>query len=362
VKLEFRLGGLALALGIFSAPAWAAPALVIPAASPDHVALHEINVDQGAAALFETPCGTIMIDAGGRNAQSDAHLVSYLSAYFAARPELHNKLAAIIITHQHPDHIRAIMSVANAYGVGGYIYNGHQPKGGPAAPPAKAMLKHVNETSPQISVRAIDDQVIGSGTSGYTDDVVDPVKCAGTPVQIRVLFGAHGEQPTGWSAEAYKNENNHSLAVRIDYGASSFLFLGDMEVEDQALLFDKYRGGSMLDVDVFQVAHHGSYNGTTDDTLKALTPKIAVIGVGDPTSHDMWTAYKYGHPRKQAIDALEAGVTDPRDQAVDEPVASSVGHFSSQHIDKAIYATAWDGDIVVTADAAGHYAVEHHRQ
>jgi competence protein ComEC len=358
MKVNWR--GWAAAFALFAMPAWAEPDLFIPPASPDHVALHEINVDQGAAALFETPCGTLMIDAGGRNAQSDAHLLAYLQAYFKARPELNNRLAAIIITHQHPDHIRAIMAVANAYEVGGYIYNGHQPKGGPAAGPAKKMLAHVNTATPRILVRAIDDSVVGAG--GFSDDVVDPVKCGGAPVQIRALAGAHGTKPEGWSADAYANENNHSVAVRIDYGKASFLFLGDMEVEDQAILIEKYRGTAMLDVDVFQVAHHGSYNGTTDQTLMALTPKIAVIGVGDPTSRDMWTAYKYGHPRSPAIDALEAGISEPRTPAVDEPVASSVGHFANRHIDKAIYATAWDGDIVVSADASGVYTVEHHRQ
>ena len=41
-------------------------------------------------------------------------------------------------------------------------------------------------------------------------------------------------------------------------------------------LVERYQGKPTLDVDVFQVSHHGAENGTTAELLEALTPQIAV--------------------------------------------------------------------------------------
>ena len=112
----------------------------------------------------------------------------------------------------------------------------------------------------------------------------------------------------------------------------------------------------MLDVDVMQVSHHGSYNGTTEALLAEITPEIAVIEVGKSATHKQWTAWAYGHPRKQAIDMLEKWVKRTR-SPVTEPVATAVHSFTPITIRHAIYATGWDGPVVVTADTARHYSI-----
>jgi len=55
-----------------------------------------------------------------------------------------------------------------------------------------------------------------------------------------------------------------------------------MDLEDMAIerLVDRYRNSATLDVDVYEVGHHGSHNGTTEELLDAMTPKIAAISVG----------------------------------------------------------------------------------
>ncbi|MDD4136177.1 MAG: hypothetical protein PHN66_03850 [Candidatus Shapirobacteria bacterium] len=50
-------------------------------------------------------------------------------------------------------------------------------------------------------------------------------------------------------------------------------------------------------VDVLKVSHHGSKNGTSDELLKVLKPKIAVISVG--------TKNRFGHPAKEVLDRLK---------------------------------------------------------
>src|SRR6185436_12305505 len=101
-----------------------APGPVAVAAAGARIAVHYINVDQGAAALVEFPCAAIMIDTGGRGADAGAHLRDYLNAFFARRTDLNQRLAAVFITHTHVDHNSNLRAVAETFGVGAYIHNG----------------------------------------------------------------------------------------------------------------------------------------------------------------------------------------------------------------------------------------------
>lgn len=62
-------------------------AVVAVAALPgDEAIVHYIDVDQGASALLEFPCGAVLIDAGGRDARSVDHLIAYLEAFSPSVP------------------------------------------------------------------------------------------------------------------------------------------------------------------------------------------------------------------------------------------------------------------------------------
>jgi competence protein ComEC len=50
-------------------------------------------------------------------------------------------------------------------------------------------------------------------------------------------------------------------------------------------------------VDVLKVTHHGSENGTSEEILDFLKPKMAVISVGKNNRFD--------HPRKEVLERLK---------------------------------------------------------
>ena len=50
-------------------------------------------------------------------------------------------------------------------------------------------------------------------------------------------------------------------------------------------------------VDILKVSHHGSKNGTSEELLERLKPKIAIISVGAKN--------KFGHPAKEVLDRLK---------------------------------------------------------
>lgn len=286
--------------------AFGASRIAVPPRVTGAIAFHAIDVDQGAAGLLETPCGTIMIDAGGRTPQSDAHLMAYLRAYFADRPK---RIDALFLTHPHIDHDRALIKVVNAYDVGGYVYDGRTKGDGAGGYAAKVIAL---SASKGFRVRAIDDKLLAGRPEGYADAVVSPLSCEGTPVQVRVLGGGLTTQPAGWTSEAFKNPNDHSLVIRVDYGQSAFLFMGDLETDAQDLLLSRYRGTGLLDVDVWHVAHHGADNGATAALLQEMSPEVVVISSGDPTVRTQWTAWDHGHPRLTTLQRLQDAVSGAR--------------------------------------------------
>ena len=246
----------------------------------DRIAVHYINVDQGNATLLEFPCGAILIDAGGRNTASTTHLIAYLDAFFARRTDLGQRLDAVFLTHNHNDHDRALLRVAETFGIGGYVHNG-QPS--TATSGAGRMLARAAAASPRIPVLAITDaEVAAAGSGGVGGAIVDPLACPRVDPSIRVLSGGQRTPPPGWGSSAFRNPNNHSLVIRVDYGAASFLFTGDLELSGIGTLLARHGGSGALDVDVYEVGHHGADNATTPAFLTAMSPELAVGSAPSP--------------------------------------------------------------------------------
>lgn len=318
------------------------------------MSVHYFDVDQGNAALVEFPCGDILIDAGGRGDDASDHLIADLDGFFARRTDLHNTIDAVFITHTHVDHNSNLKRIAQRYRVNDYIHNGLTHGSGAAN--ANWMLSYAPTVSPAIKVEAVQDQQIDAvGKNGISDGVIDPIACESIDPKIRVLSGGFGTSP-GWSVGDFQNGNNHSLVIRIDFGNSSFLFTGDMELAGIDTLLSRYAGTSMLDTDVWEVSHHGSYNGTTQPLLDAITPEVAMISMGPYTTQAPWTAWAYGHPRRDAVKLLAGSVSGSR-SAKSVLVADGAKVFSNYTVTKAIYATGWDGDVTISADTRGKIGV-----
>jgi beta-lactamase superfamily II metal-dependent hydrolase len=324
---------------------------VEPATSAS-MAVHYIDVDQGAAALLEFPCGAVMIDAGGRGPAAKQHLLDYLHTFFTRRTDLHNRIATIFLTHTHIDHDSNLKAVTQAFDVRGFVDNGIDHGSGRAA--YKWMHEHAALPGSTIALEDIlEPAVLAADGEGLSDAVIDPVACQGVDPQIRVLSGGDETNP-GWASGEFGN--NRSLVIRVDFGEASFLFTGDMEDTAIPALIEHWQGTAMLDADVWEVGHHGSANGTTPALLAAITPELAVISMGHQLPHAVWTAWAYGHPRRVALDRLVAGVSGIR-APVTVWVADAVKSFSNYPLTRAVYATGWEGDVTVRADAAGHLSV-----
>lgn len=326
---------------------------VAAAASTDVANVYYIDVDQANSALLEFPCAAVLIDAGARDRAGIDHLTSFLEAFFARRTDLNRHLAAVFVTHTHVDHNRALKDVAQRFHVDHYIHNGILT--GSGSTNAKWMATYVQSQTPPIASEAVEESTVGP--AGKTDDIIDPVKCPRVDPDIRVLSGNYEDNP-GWSDGDFDNQNNHSLVIKVTYGAARFLFTGDLEAPAIDTLLARPGMNALLASDVWLVGHHGSDNGTTQALLDAMKPQIAIFSTGDPSIKAQWTAWAYGHPRRSVVTMIDQVTQRSRTPAVDVQVADAVKTFSTYHLTHALYDTAWDGDIHVTAKPDGTITVQ----
>ncbi len=338
------------------------PTVGLAQLAPNEMRAHFISVGQGDATLLEFSCGVMMIDAGGLYHQSDADLITYLNGVFASRPNLNRTIEAIFLTHRHTDHAQALPEVTDNFTVRRLIdsHRGWQVD-------LDSVLDDVDDGTLTIDVIDIDDaDVVDANGAGVTSADIDPINCTGgaTNPEIHILSADLDTDP-GWdeSGDDFDNPNNHSLVVRVEFGAASFLFTGDLEepaIETMVLYYEDEGQPDMLNVDVYQVGHHGSRNGTTDWLMDAMSPRVAIISMSAWDVRGARTGYGYGHPTRRAYNMLannSSGVSCNRDVAPDAARVSyrSQGRrrWSRRSVTKAVYATGWDGHVVVTAWANG---------
>src|SRR5690606_32645532 len=73
-------------------------------------------------------------------------------------------------------------------------------------------------------------------------------------------------------------DNDASIVVLAVYGNTAALFTGDADIGAEAEVVLQY--GSLIDVDVLKIGHHGSASSTARAFLDAVSPDFAVISCG----------------------------------------------------------------------------------
>ncbi len=85
--------------------------------------------------------------------------------------------------------------------------------------------------------------------------------------------------------------NDSSIVTELDYGKTKYLFMGDATTKiEKQIEWNK--------VDILKVAHHGSDSSTSQEFLDKISPKYAIISVGNSNSHDF--------PKAEIIERLKS--------------------------------------------------------
>ena len=218
------------------------------------VKVHFIDVGQGDAILIQQGASNMLIDAGDN--QYGETVVQYL------KDQGVETLDYVIGTHPHADHIGGLDVVINNFEVKKII----MPK-------------------------------VGNTTKTY-EDVLSAIKNKGLKITTPVVgeTNALGDSQftiIGPNSESYESLNDYSVATKLQYGSTSFLFTGDAEEKSEKEMLAL---GIDLKADVLKIPHHGSTSSLSDGFLNAVAPKIAVIEVG--ANND------YGHPHDEILAKL----------------------------------------------------------
>lgn len=316
--------------------------------------VHYVNVGQGAGALVELPCGLAAVDLGGEFGGFDGAeaFVSYTKSFLASHPQYNNTVDVVFVSHPHADHLAGAKNLmASGIGVAGVVDNGQTGAASGLRDQVAFRDWVAGRDRRRYSAVEVNRQV---GATGVTNAVIDPFECA----TVTAFWGGANEKIA--DHEEYRNPNNHSVVVRFDFGKASFLFMGDLETRAAADMLDQYdQNPRVFDADVLQLAHHGAENGISDSLLGTVSPRIAIISMGNRHSAN---AIKYGHPRKKVIGILQDEpeiVSDERSSAA--TYWSSTGGnkpFNETVVKRAVYGTGWEGTVQVRAQANGAYEVK----
>jgi beta-lactamase superfamily II metal-dependent hydrolase len=228
-----------------SAVALLALALAASSLHAQQLELRFLDVGQADAAVIREGGKTALIDAG-----RSAGVVSQLRALGITMLDL------VVASHNHADHIGGMTGVLGGLTVRYYMDNG---------------VPHTTATY-QRTIQAV--QTSGAQYLRPTARVITL-----GAARLRVL------PPPARDTD----QNNSSIGILVEYGAFRALFTGDSELAELAhwLAHD-----SIPPVNVVKVAHHGSWNGTSDAWARTTRPQAAVISVGTNS---------YGHPHARAL-------------------------------------------------------------
>lgn len=92
--------------------------------------------------------------------------------------------------------------------------------------------------------------------------------------------------------------NNNSIVAKLTYKNTSALFTGDIEEKAEKEILNLYKNKpKILKANILKIAHHGSKTSSIKEFLNAVSPEVALIGVGQNN--------KFGHPSEETIKKLK---------------------------------------------------------
>lgn len=263
-----------------------------------------LNVGQADCIVIELPDGmTMMIDTGdgsiGATEKSNATEKKVIENFLSA-----NNISVVdylLITHSDADHVGNAAWLLENYPVR-FIFRPHVYSN-----------NDISENIPsEFNVQPTDSKTFISNSDIYAkfivaaynegctveyfnkdSDFTNTLKCGDEEKSYLFNFLT----PTAKREEiSYKDANNFSPIMMLEYAGKRFMFNGDAELENIEEYVTNY--GDAYNVDVLKVGHHGSTNATTEEYITAIDPEYAVIQNG-------WVE-KYNHPHQSTLDILSA--------------------------------------------------------
>jgi competence protein ComEC len=213
-----------------------------------------LNVGAGDAALIVSPEGhTVLIDTGP--ASSLNYLVNRLPELLATRLDL------AVITHPSPEHYGALDAVQKV-----------------------ADMRRVLEPQLPGNPPEYDALLTALGTRGV--EIFSPAPNPTHPQEpLRLPLGGGAELTVLWPRAPSEpllpvedsGQAANSIVLRLTYGETSVLFMGDARTGTEALLLKRQEA---LHATLLKVGAHGAAEATSAEFLQEVHPQAAILSLG----------------------------------------------------------------------------------
>ena len=215
-----------------------------------------LDCGQADSIFIELPDGKCMlVDAG------ESSFGKELQAFI--NEEGYSHIDYVVATHPHSDHIGAMAYILENFTVGKFYM-----------PEITHNTKTFEKMLDALGVNGCECIYISSG-----DFIED------TPYSIEVLSP---------KKDSYARMNNYSAVLKLSFNTISILLSADAEIDVEKELVS---GAVSVDADVLKVGHHGSATSSCEEYLDSVSPRDAIISVGEGNS--------YGFPSVLVTNRLE---------------------------------------------------------
>jgi len=215
-----------------------------------------LDVGQGDSILIVTPSGKQILIDGGPDLATLEQLGKRMSFF-------DRSIDLVALTHPHVDHMTALPDVLKRYDVGNLLIAMTESENSRY----KSFLAEASNQNIRVILPNPNEDVdIGDG---IILDVIHP--CSYCDLDT----------------------NNSSVVLRALYKEHSILLTGDIEEEAELSIL---RSGADISSNILKAAHHGSRTSSSTGFLLEVSPKQALISVGEDNS--------YGHPSPEVIARL----------------------------------------------------------
>lgn len=208
-------------------------------------------VGQADSTLIKYKNKIMLIDAG--NNEDGKNIVKFL------KDKGISKLDYIVGTHYDEDHIGGLDDIIENFYIGKFYLS----NGGELGPNYYNLEKAAKKKNLAITIPKVGDKI----------DFGD--------VDMEVMSASKFDG---------KNDNNASIVIQAKYGSRKYLFMGDLEKQEEAKR-------KWNEVDVLKAGHHGSNTSSTQEFLNQVKPKYVFVSAGKNN--------KYRLPNAKAMERIE---------------------------------------------------------
>jgi competence protein ComEC len=266
-----------------------------------------IDVGQGDSALIRFPGGETMLIDGGGLPGGEFDIGEHVVVPAILKKGIHH-IDRMVLSHPHHDHYRGLGAVAKRF---------H---------PKELWMPDVSAPEQEFEFWG---NFLGSVESAGVnikeiDAKMEPIDIGG--VKLSVLY-PNGKLPKDI------DPNDTSIVLKLAYGDVSFLFTGDLtEWGEQVLLAN----GADPKSTILKVGHHGSETSSTREFLRAVSPKIAVISVGQYNRYHMPDAVVLDRLEETGTQVFRTdlhGAITIKTDGNEIEVTSTLRHFDTSALD-----------------------------